>query len=310
MHNTWPLILLIVVIICFYFSFGVQHEAFTNISEPILDDPRKNHSPDRPYIWMYWENVPGKVRPDYLNLCYDTVKKNCEGKFNIVVLNNKNIYDYLPDVRKDLAEKLPNIPMKTDYYRYSLLYKYGGIWMDFDTIIVKDLTPLIDKLKQYDYVGFGCYYNDKRCLEQTGYPNPANWVMISRKGNVMFKKCLEACDNLLDTKPKSYFEKNYHAFGKNLLPMVIKHCQEDVPGWRYYHYPSKCLERDSHGEKLRNHVLISNREIDEVCRDSYYFVPIYNTSPGFPQWFKDLTKTGIIKSNTLIARLFKLALSV
>lgn len=309
--KTIILILLIIIIIFFYYSCLNKHEIlynFFNFKQLLRINNNQHYLSGKPYIWMYWENVPGKTRPDYLNLCYDTVIKNCSGKFNIVVLDNKNIYDYLPNVRTDLKDKLPNIPMKTDYYRYNLLYKYGGIWMDFDTIVVKDLTPLTDMLKDYDYIGFGCYYNDKKCLAESGYPNPANWVMISRKNNIMFKKCLDACDNLLNTKSINYFKKHYHAFGKDLLPKVIKYCLEEVNGWKYYHYPSKCLERDSHGEKLRNHILISNREIDNVCKDSYYFIPIYNTSPGFPKWFKELNKEGIINGNTLIARLFKLAL--
>ena len=41
-----------------------------------------------------------------------------------------------------------------------------------------------------------------------------------------------------------------------------------------------------------------------------YFVPIYNTAPGFPQWFKILSKTDILKSNFLISKLFRKALRI
>ena len=28
-------------------------------------------------IWMYWENLPGKKMPPYINLCIKTVKNKC-----------------------------------------------------------------------------------------------------------------------------------------------------------------------------------------------------------------------------------------
>ena len=297
------IILLIIAIIFFYVTLGTQYESFTNFKKPIIINPRKKHLPDQPYIWTYNDK---SIQNGYMQLCHETLVKKCANNFNIVVLNKKTLNNYLPDLRKDLNEKVTNIDMKIDYYKYNLLYKYGGIWIDFNTIVMKNPISIIDKLKKYDYIGFDSFYNTNG-FSSKGYSNK---IMIGQKGNILFRKCIEACNNLLDTKPVSYFEDNNDIFGQNLLPMTIKHCQESVPGWRYYHFPSKCLERDSHGEKLRNHVLISNREIDDVCRDSYYFVPIYNTAPGFPKWFKDLTKTGIIKSNTLISRLFKLALGL
>ena len=40
-----------------------------------------------------------------------------------------------------------SIPQKADYIRLSLLKKYGGIWLDSDIIVIKNLQPIIDKLK-------------------------------------------------------------------------------------------------------------------------------------------------------------------
>jgi hypothetical protein len=307
MNDIWIFILLIVVIIFFYISHVYQYEAFVNISSPVIIDPMKLHIPNKPYLWTY-KNTDDIKNLNLSNLYYESIKNNCIDNFNIVILTNKTIYKYLPEMRKDLDDKLLNIPMKIDYYKYQLLYKYGGIWIDYNTIVMRNLTPLIDKLKNYDYVGFNNFYNSKDSPKEY-----SNRILIGNKENILFKKCIEACDNLLDNKPSSYFDNNQQSLGKNLLEMTIKHCHEDVPGWKYYRYPSKCLERDSiklnNGKnKEESHTLISNRNIDEVCKDSYYVVPIYNIE--FPKWFKDLSKVGIIKSNTLIANLFKLALGL
>ena len=80
---------------------------------------------------------------------------NCKNSFNIHLLNEKTVYQFLPKLRRDLDDYL-NIPQKTDYIRLALLYKYGGIWIDSDTTVIKDMKPLWDKTKQYEFIGFGC----------------------------------------------------------------------------------------------------------------------------------------------------------
>ena len=189
-----------IIIFIIYFLFVNKYiESYTN---NILSD---NILPNN--IWMYWENKPYTKRPAYLDLCYQTVIKHCSKDFNIILLNEKSIYNYLPNVRKDLDKKL-NIPQKTDYYRYWLLYLYGGIWLDFDIIVFKSLISMLNKLKKYDYVGAGCHYFN---CKKTGYPKPANWIMISRKKTNFIKNCIVECDKLLD----NYENKlNYFKLGR------------------------------------------------------------------------------------------------
>ena len=264
-------------------------------------------SHNKPYLFIFWQNIHNKKRPVYLDLCYETIIKNCSDSFNIVLMDYKNVSHYLPNIRDDLMTKLKSIPMQTDYIRYSLLYTYGGVWLDFDTIVIKDIKPIYNLLKQYDFIGFGCYYDDASCIRNTGRPVPANWTLMVRPQNILFKNILLLCDRLLDAHDSEYFAQNYHILGKELITKAIKLTQEQDDTWSYYHYPSKCLERDSHGEKLRNNILVSDRDIDTSCIDEYYFIPIYNTSPGFPEWFKELDKEQLLSSNMLISKLYRLS---
>jgi hypothetical protein len=273
------------------------------------DSVSEHFTSSKPIIWMYWENVPGKSRPPYLDLCYKSVLKNCSHQFTVILITADNVYEYLPHLRTDLDSKLPNIPMKTDYIRYQLMYHHGGIWLDFDTIVVKDIYPVYELLEKYDFVGFGCYYRDQVCLERSGYPNPANWALMSRRRNALFGRCVEICDNYLDNYDLDFFQKNYHLFGKDLLPKAIIHTEKTRPNWKYYHFPSKCLERDSTGTKTRNHILVSNADIDPNCSSKYYFIPIYNTAPGFPQWFRDMSVDQILSADLLISKMYRLALT-
>lgn len=255
-------------------------------------------------IWMYWENKSGVSKPPgYIQLCFDTVKRKCGKTCNLHILNERTVKKYLPDLRKDLDDKL-NIPQKVDYYRYHLLHKYGGMWIDADTIIMRDLSPLFDKLRDYDYLGWGCQYKDCR---KTGYPKPSIWFMVSRKGTKLIKKCIDNCDTLLDRAGKGE-RINYFELGRVNLWKCIQEMKKEKPGWDYYHFDSECFERDSNDVKLRNERWISNEKVDKKCIRKSYFHPIYNTAPGFPKWFKVMSKNQILKGNFLISKLFRRSL--
>ena len=254
-------------------------------------------------IWLYWENKPGHNKPEYLNLCLRTINKNCSKKFNINLLDENSVKSYIPDLRDDLDEKL-NIPQKTDYIRLMLLYLYGGIWLDSDVIILKDLTEITKKLDTHDFVGFGCHHIE--CTKNgDGYPYPANWVLAARKDSLLMKNCIEECDRILNKNNKEYFSINYHILGRKLLWSQINKLQQQ--NWDYYHYNSYCIERDSSFNKYINKRLISDEDHDIKCGQSL-FVPIYNTAPGFPNWFLDMNEDEHLNSNTLFSKLIRKAL--
>ena len=280
-------ILLVLLIIITFFYLKHDKESF--------------ESQTKPFIWLYWENKPGFYEPpNYIKLCHETVKKHCSKNFNVVILDETNVHNYLKNLRKDIDNLL--IPQKVDYIRLKLLQKYGGIWLDSDIIVMKDLMPIIDKMKgKIDFVGFGCHY---RFCNSSGKPKPANWVMGSKKNTKFINMCVKKCDKLLNSKKKlKYFD-----LGRTLLWECIQKIKRENPNWDYYHYDSKCLDRDSKYKKIRNNRLINNENIDKNCLNESLFVPIYNTAPGFPEWFKTLSKNEIIEKDMLISKLFRKSL--
>lgn len=260
------------------------------------------NSNTKPIIWMYWEDkTPNKKRPTYLDLCLETIKKHCGQSFDIKVLNEKSIFDYLPNVRRDLDAKC-SIPQKTDYYRYMLLEKYGGIWLDSDIIMMKDLSPLMTKLEDHEYIGAGCHGN--KC-SPSGYPKPSNWFMVSRKGSKLMSRCLKRADEILDAS--SSIKDKYFIIGRELMWSEIDYLLKNDATWSYYHLPSICTERDSNDNKYVNKRMLSEESNDQKCAKKQYFIPIYNTAPGFPDWFKEYSREQILasSSNLLISKLFR-----
>ena len=287
-------IIIIILSIFYYFQINTY---------PVKKEPSEIHDLTGQYnIFMYWETLPGKTKPTYLDLCYETILKNCSQDFKIHMLDEKSIKNYLPDLRPDLDQKL-KIQQKVDYYRLLLLYKYGGIWLDADTIVIKSLIPLFEKLKRYNYVGFGCHQG---FCTRTGKPNPANWVMMSKKNEILLERCIIQADKYLDQNKT--LKHNYFILGRNLIANEIKYLLRNKSDWDYYHHSSICTERDSNDRKLVNSRMISKEEIDNRCIDKIFFIPIYNTAPGFPNWFLKMNKEKLMESNMLISKFFRLAL--
>ena len=283
------LLILLIIIIFYYLNylFKKKHEHFDNYS---LDKYRT--------IWMYWETLPGKTKPGYIDLCINTVKFNCGKCFNIIVLNEKSITKYLPEIKNIDFSNL-ELPQKVDYYRYALLEKYGGVWLDADIMLLKCICPFFKKLQDTDYVGFGCGYDQNICKETlNGHSKPLNWFMISKK-DTPFIKCVKnkAYNKIIETN-KSNKKLPYHSIGK----VILGECYEKLnknSKWNYTHIPSKCQEYDTKGNKLNN--IMKKFEFKD-CEEERIFFPLYNTAPGYPDWFKNLSEEDIKNNNDLFIK--------
>jgi hypothetical protein len=232
--------------------------------------------------------MEGRHKPAYIDLCYDSILHNCKNCFEIHRLDEKSILKYLPELNPANLDHL-SIPHKADYYRYALLEKYGGIWIDADIIVSKCLCPLYKKLMESDsdYMGFGCGRSRQSCSENPdGKNNPTNWLMIS-KPNTKFMKCVRQSAEEVIFQKKDF---QYHEIGKLALEKCISHMNHNED-WDYIHIPSSCNEYDSRGNKLNN--IMKPYNVRD-CSSKRYFFPLYNTAPGYPDWFKNLSKDDLL----------------
>ena len=140
MLNTIIIFLLIFIITYLFYIFNKNIEHFDTINYSNINQNQKSK------IWMYWETLPGKTKPGYIDLCYESVLYYCGECFDVILLDERTIYNYLPEIRNIDLSKL-QIAQRVDYYRYSLLDKYGGIWLDADILVVKCFCPLYKNLE-------------------------------------------------------------------------------------------------------------------------------------------------------------------
>ncbi len=227
----------------------------------------------KPYLWVYWENLNGAKTPAHISLCRKTLIKHCHSSFNIVELDEKKIHQYIPNLKK--IEEILGIgnliiQQKVDFYRILLLYEYGGFYLDADMIVMKDLKDITDKLKQYDYVGFGI----------TGLLR--NWAMASRPKGIFITAVLERLIQLLSSHlaesqvltdelkigeisnlhvpVTKAVRLSYGSLGVGLLNTVAEKLVSE--GYSYYVYPhSAAGTHDAYGHRVTTQQMFSNRRI-------------------------------------------------
>lgn len=120
--------------------------------EPILSDkpliPKKIH-----YMWLGKKQIPSNLQK-----CIDSWKKYCPD-YEIIQWNENN-YDvnkqeYMRDAYSQEAYGF--VP---DYARLDILYEHGGIYMDTDVEVIKNLDPLLYQeafcgVEKWQVVNFG-----------------------------------------------------------------------------------------------------------------------------------------------------------
>lgn len=270
----------------------VTHQRMKKIEFPIVYDRNK-----KPYIWQYWEGP----LPDYIKLCFETVDKNCSNNFNIVRLNENTVNDYIPELKDYDFCKLKKIAHKVDLYRIMLLLKYGGIYIDADTIIRKDLYQIIEKLKAYDFVGFGC--TSTICTSYIGYPS--NWVIASRPHTLFMSNVLR---KQLQTLKEKNYDIDYHDIGKSVLWEELIKLQND--GYQYYHFNPLVYDgsRDMYGYWITTDLVFSNVPIDYLDESSLLINAFYNSS--IPPDVKNMTREELLSQDWNFTKFIKKALNI
>lgn len=111
------------------------------------------------YIWLGKKSVP----ESYL-LSRESASNHARG-FEVKLWTEEQMREYdLPDYFYVLMRE-GKYAFASDIYRFYILEKYGGLYMDVDQILVKDIAELVDSVREEfflaryhevsDYYGFG-----------------------------------------------------------------------------------------------------------------------------------------------------------
>lgn len=166
----------------------------TIVAEPVINIDSITPRATNTNVFMYWDK--GEIRmPPMLRRIYMHNKAICK-KFNLNLhlITDDNIHTYItvPDRFWSLA---PNF--KSDICRFYLLDKFGGVWLDTDIIITKDLNKLVDFLKNN---------NKQMMLDMEFEPNIGCASIVALPHTACTAYCRDHVENFLTTKSELSWE--------------------------------------------------------------------------------------------------------
>lgn len=95
-------------------------------------------------IWVCWFQGIDQA-PDLVKKCIDTLTINAPSDYTIIIIDEKNIADYISLPIHILSKYESGIISKaqlSDILRFNLLATYGGIWVDSTIFCMKNLSFL------------------------------------------------------------------------------------------------------------------------------------------------------------------------
>jgi len=96
-------------------------------------------------IWSYWE---GK-KPEWVNHCLESLERHGRDAVSILDWNSfKELWKH----DQDLPIQDLYVVQQSDFIRSYLLHHYGGIWIDADCLIMRDLNPIIKSCEFWDFI--------------------------------------------------------------------------------------------------------------------------------------------------------------
>jgi mannosyltransferase OCH1-like enzyme len=106
-------------------------------------------------IFSFWE-PEGSLTP-YLDLCRRTWERNLPD-FEIIFLHYSNIGLYMPEGTYDMAVLTRLTPMmQKDAIMVAVLKEHGGVFIDADTLVTRDIAPLVRMLTEAEIVLFSTH---------------------------------------------------------------------------------------------------------------------------------------------------------
>ena len=174
-------------------------------------------------IFQTWRS---KDVPIEIQNVIDAFKKNNDNYEYYLYYDNDIdcfIKEYYPLVIYDTYKKLRVGASKADFFRYLILYHYGGVYLDIDSDINGKLDELINtndsfilSLEQNDYTND---YGFKRCYLQ--------WCVISESRHPFLKSIIETI--VFNIQNKRYINDVHMLTGPFIYSVCINECIKKNP---------------------------------------------------------------------------------
>ena len=165
----WAVVLTVLTVVVLLLLWARRQEPFTSQGIPKT-------------IWTYWDS---EDLPDFVSKCIDKWRR-LHSDWSIVVLNPKNLKDYLPGTDIFKLKFADTKPRQSDFVRLHVLPKYGGVWADASVVPTRSWDWVIEeqKKKGSDFIG---YYR-QGATTKSEYPVIESWFFACPQGSNFVSK--------------------------------------------------------------------------------------------------------------------------
>lgn len=233
-------------------------------------------------LFTYWEGY----KPDYISLCEKIIDCKIDSRIEYCKVSDINIESYLSQEDLYYIKNLKCIAHKADYIRCCLIYKYGGIWLDSDQILLSNLSDILELLKNNDYVTY------EWCTHQ-----PSIGFFAANINNVFLRQWKDSMNVLLCLKSEFHWTELGYDIMYPILYDLLKNEK-----MKYYAFNAResfaPLEWCEYEKFFEKNTMIDLTNIKSIM--------LYNSK--FPDWFKMMSEKDILSGEYLISKLFRMNL--
>jgi hypothetical protein len=196
-------------------------------------------------VFMFWIGKDYKLIKLLRDIIYH--HGNNEQAYTVHLINHDNIFDYIDNEKDFIPDTFFTnlIPAhQADFLRVYLLNKYGGIWLDSDTLVLNDLSSLFELMEKSK--GF-FIKEDNKYIWNGVFGSRANTPLMNAwmkdVYDTLFKKKTMRWSEIGSESLDSFYSQNGHEYFDNQY--VLINGLDTV----YPITPKKCVEELLHSPK-------------------------------------------------------------
>ena len=258
-------------------------------------------------IFTFWE--PRDKIPGYLKLCIKTWQKFLP-LYEIIILDYQLSKELLGvELFSKIICKNMSLPLQADAIRVALLNKYGGIWLDTDTIILN--SEFITKFVNYELGMFG---DVKRKIQYIAFiysiKNSTllnewlNQIIINVK---TYKSILYNKNNTINWKKSFEKVRSNFFLGYSIIDTLLKNITDKkyfrLDAKRMNIFPERTLfnNNNTNYEHLYVEFYFKKREPQIILKNNVSLILLHNS--WTPLKYKRMSEYEFLKQDILLSKL-------